>query len=277
MRSGPDFRRLRYIPACQASRVRSRCGAGEAQLAAAAELHARPLCGSPGGDQVETSDARWFTVGDMPALPIRPAMRLRIGHALTPAAPVTSAETGHPAPGRTAATSCATTFAATTSRTPTCSPSVGGTCLGTDACSLGTGGGSGAPSPSRATCSPATGEQSASIVGCPATAPPGRPPGRPAGRPPTPAAPTCGAAFAVASPGATPGPGAVNAPPAGPLGRPGRRADGSLPRARLAAYRPCGLIWPDQPRAFGGPTRGIRIRSGHTCPVPRHPQGGRAR
>ena len=47
-------------------------------------FHARPLCGSPGGDQVETSDARWFPTGDIPALPIRPAMRLRIGHALTP-------------------------------------------------------------------------------------------------------------------------------------------------------------------------------------------------
>jgi hypothetical protein len=47
-------------------------------------FHARPLSGSPGGDQVETSDARWFTIGDIPALPIRPAMRLRIGHPLTP-------------------------------------------------------------------------------------------------------------------------------------------------------------------------------------------------
>jgi 8-oxo-dGTP diphosphatase len=46
-------------------------------------FHARPLYGSPGGDQVETSDARWFTAGDIGALPIRPAMRLRIGHALT--------------------------------------------------------------------------------------------------------------------------------------------------------------------------------------------------
>ena len=34
-------------------------------------FHARPLCGSPGGDQVETSDARWFTIGDIGALPIR--------------------------------------------------------------------------------------------------------------------------------------------------------------------------------------------------------------
>jgi len=48
-------------------------------------FHARLLSGSPGGDQVETSDAGWFTTGDIPALPIRPAMRLRIGHALTPA------------------------------------------------------------------------------------------------------------------------------------------------------------------------------------------------
>jgi 8-oxo-dGTP diphosphatase len=50
-------------------------------------FHARPLCGSPGGDQVDTSDARWFTAGDIGALPIRPAMRLRIGHALTPGRP----------------------------------------------------------------------------------------------------------------------------------------------------------------------------------------------
>ena len=50
-------------------------------------FHARPLYGSPGGDQVETSDARWFTIGDIAALPIRPAMRLRIDHALTPGRP----------------------------------------------------------------------------------------------------------------------------------------------------------------------------------------------
>ena len=50
-------------------------------------FHARPLYGSPAGDQVETSDARWFTIGDIPALPIRPAMRLRIAHALTPGRP----------------------------------------------------------------------------------------------------------------------------------------------------------------------------------------------
>lgn len=47
-------------------------------------FHARPLSGSPDGDQVETSDARWFTVGDILALPIHPAMRMRIDHALTP-------------------------------------------------------------------------------------------------------------------------------------------------------------------------------------------------
>lgn len=46
-------------------------------------FHARPLRGSPGGDQVETSAARWFATGDVPALPIRPAMRRRIDHALT--------------------------------------------------------------------------------------------------------------------------------------------------------------------------------------------------
>jgi NADH pyrophosphatase NudC (nudix superfamily) len=50
-------------------------------------FHARPLSGRHGGDQVETSDARWFTPGDIPALPIRPAMRLRIDHALTPGRP----------------------------------------------------------------------------------------------------------------------------------------------------------------------------------------------
>jgi 8-oxo-dGTP pyrophosphatase MutT (NUDIX family) len=50
-------------------------------------FHARPLSGTPAGDQVETSDARWFTAGDIGALPIGPAMRLRIGHALTPGRP----------------------------------------------------------------------------------------------------------------------------------------------------------------------------------------------
>jgi 8-oxo-dGTP pyrophosphatase MutT (NUDIX family) len=50
-------------------------------------FHARPLSGNPGGDQVETSDARWFITTSIPALPIRPAMRLRIGHALTPGRP----------------------------------------------------------------------------------------------------------------------------------------------------------------------------------------------
>jgi 8-oxo-dGTP pyrophosphatase MutT (NUDIX family) len=47
-------------------------------------FHGRPLSGSPGGNQAETSDASWFTLGDIPALPIRPAMRMRITHALTP-------------------------------------------------------------------------------------------------------------------------------------------------------------------------------------------------
>jgi 8-oxo-dGTP pyrophosphatase MutT (NUDIX family) len=50
-------------------------------------FHARPLGGCPAGDQVETSDARWFAIGDLPALPIHPAMRLRIDHALTPNRP----------------------------------------------------------------------------------------------------------------------------------------------------------------------------------------------
>jgi hypothetical protein len=39
----------------------------------AVSFHARLLSGRPGGDQVETSDARWFTIGDIPALPIRSA------------------------------------------------------------------------------------------------------------------------------------------------------------------------------------------------------------
>lgn len=47
-------------------------------------FHARPLSGTPVGDQVETGDARWFTIGDIPALPIHPAMRIRIDHALAP-------------------------------------------------------------------------------------------------------------------------------------------------------------------------------------------------
>ena len=47
-------------------------------------FHASPLYGSPAGDQVETSEARWFTIGDIPALPIQLAVRRRIDHALTP-------------------------------------------------------------------------------------------------------------------------------------------------------------------------------------------------
>ena len=50
-------------------------------------FHACPLSGSPGGDQIETSDARWFTISDIPALSIRPAMRMRIAHALSPGHP----------------------------------------------------------------------------------------------------------------------------------------------------------------------------------------------
>lgn len=48
-------------------------------------FHARPRSGSPRGDRGETSDARWVGVNDIPALPIHPAMRMRITHALTPA------------------------------------------------------------------------------------------------------------------------------------------------------------------------------------------------
>jgi 8-oxo-dGTP diphosphatase len=53
----------------------------------AACFRARPRSGSPGGDDVETSDARWIAIGDISALPIRPAMRIRIAHALTPGRP----------------------------------------------------------------------------------------------------------------------------------------------------------------------------------------------
>ena len=62
-------------------------GSGRVRQPFAVCFHARPLYGSPGGDQVETSDARWFITGDIPALPIHPAMRLRIDHALTPGRP----------------------------------------------------------------------------------------------------------------------------------------------------------------------------------------------
>jgi 8-oxo-dGTP diphosphatase len=50
-------------------------------------FHARPRSGSPAGDDVETSDARWIAIGDISVLPIRPAMRIRIAHALTPGYP----------------------------------------------------------------------------------------------------------------------------------------------------------------------------------------------
>jgi len=59
-------------------------GTGQVRQPFAVCFHARPLSGSPGGDQVETSDARWFTAGDIGVLPVRPAMRMRIGHALAP-------------------------------------------------------------------------------------------------------------------------------------------------------------------------------------------------
>ena len=48
-------------------------------------FHARARSGTPHGDGDETSDARWVAVTHIPALPIQPAMRTRITHALTPA------------------------------------------------------------------------------------------------------------------------------------------------------------------------------------------------
>jgi ADP-ribose pyrophosphatase YjhB (NUDIX family) len=58
-------------------------------------FHARPLSGSPGGDQVETSDARWFTTGDI--APCRSARPCGCGSATRSslAAPATSADVGH--------------------------------------------------------------------------------------------------------------------------------------------------------------------------------------
>jgi 8-oxo-dGTP pyrophosphatase MutT (NUDIX family) len=60
-------------------------------------FHARPLSGSPGGDQVETSDARWFTLrrhprpadppGHAPADRPRADPRPSLPHRLTPAIP----------------------------------------------------------------------------------------------------------------------------------------------------------------------------------------------
>jgi 8-oxo-dGTP diphosphatase len=59
-------------------------------------FHARPLSGSPDGDQVETSDARWFPTADIPALPIRPAMRIGSTMRSHPAAHAISANIGRP-------------------------------------------------------------------------------------------------------------------------------------------------------------------------------------
>jgi 8-oxo-dGTP diphosphatase len=45
-------------------------------------FHARARSGTPRGDQDETSDARWVATSHLPALPIHPAIRRRISHAL---------------------------------------------------------------------------------------------------------------------------------------------------------------------------------------------------
>jgi hypothetical protein len=62
-------------------------------------FHARPLSGCPAGDQVETSDARWFAIGDIP--PCRSARPCACGSITRspPPAPATSADTGITAPG----------------------------------------------------------------------------------------------------------------------------------------------------------------------------------
>lgn len=45
-------------------------------------FHAQAKSGTPRGDQDETSDAQWVATRHLPALPIHPAIRRRITHAL---------------------------------------------------------------------------------------------------------------------------------------------------------------------------------------------------
>jgi 8-oxo-dGTP diphosphatase len=45
-------------------------------------LRARPVGGAPRGDQLETSEAAWVRVGDLPALQMEPAVRAWLGQVL---------------------------------------------------------------------------------------------------------------------------------------------------------------------------------------------------
>jgi NADH pyrophosphatase NudC (nudix superfamily) len=46
-------------------------------------FHGRPIWGRPRPDLHETSDAAWFDPADIAALPVQPAARLLIVHALS--------------------------------------------------------------------------------------------------------------------------------------------------------------------------------------------------
>ena len=46
-------------------------------------FHATALPGVPRPDLVEVSDARWWPVAEVDVLPMQPAVRLRLHHALT--------------------------------------------------------------------------------------------------------------------------------------------------------------------------------------------------
>jgi 8-oxo-dGTP pyrophosphatase MutT (NUDIX family) len=51
-------------------------------------FHAGASGGVPQGDLVETSEAAWMDVAELPALPMEPSTRLWIGHALTAGGPL---------------------------------------------------------------------------------------------------------------------------------------------------------------------------------------------
>lgn len=46
-------------------------------------VHATPVAGRPRPDNDEVINAAWIRTTDVPQLPIHPAMRLRIDHAIT--------------------------------------------------------------------------------------------------------------------------------------------------------------------------------------------------
>ncbi|HEX3592060.1 MAG TPA: NUDIX domain-containing protein [Pseudonocardiaceae bacterium] len=55
---------------------------GEVRQQFAIVVHAVPIDGDPHPDHDEMTDASWFDIPDIDALPIHPSMRLRIDHAL---------------------------------------------------------------------------------------------------------------------------------------------------------------------------------------------------